>query len=285
MSKNKIWKAEGLRDGQAAGIGSVHATRPYVETALGCSRAPMASLTASRPLESVKMVAWQLHRRSGPFAAQRLAPTTDEATAALGLAAATMPFWAIAAVDCRTRVVLGMVFAREPEPSIATSCLQMVTCGEGLVVDAAGVAGGWVQRGIPEAIVIDSGALFSSSAFVAACRGHDISIKRNFAGPDVTHDVIERRLQATIAELLSKHPPLTSFTIVASALAPGAPDHLRMALARRIVGSYHDTPQNCLGGKTPLEMWKDDHQSGTVPLRPAVRNAPRQVEQEGWSAG
>jgi putative transposase len=285
MSKNETSKADPRRGRDAEGGTVAIGTHGNVEAALDRPRPLGCTLGVSRPLEAVRMAAWKLNLMPVLDGAEVLSRMSDEERTAAGLGTVAVPCWAVAAVDCRTRAVLGMMLTRSLETSTAISCLQMITRDKGAICNSAGVSGHWSQHGIPERIVVESGALFASPAFVGACHGLGMAIERTVAGMHASHDVIELRLQTAFKNLLSAVSRTSAFLILQSALAPRAPDYLRLALVGRIVGLYHDAPQAGLGGRTPLEMWDDDHQSGNAPLRPAARIARRQDEQKGCVNG
>jgi transposase InsO family protein len=233
MSKNEISKADSRRGRHAEGGTAAIGTHCDVEAALDRPRPLGCTLGVPRPLEAVRVVAWKLNLMPLLDGAEVLSRMSDEERTAAGLNPVAVPCWVVAAVDCRTRAVLGMELAHSLETSTAVSCLQMITRDKGAICNGAGVSGHWSQHGIPERIVVDSGALFASSAFVGACHDLGMAVERTFAGMHATHDVIEWRLQTTFNNILSAVSRTSAFLILQSALAPRAPDYLRDALVRR----------------------------------------------------
>jgi hypothetical protein len=256
MLKNKSAQATSRSGRHAEGETAACRSHGNVEAAPGLLRPLGCNPGMSRPIETVRMVSWKLNLMPNLGGAELLSHMSDEERVAAGLGAVAAPCWAVAAVDCRTRAVLGMELGRSLEGSTAESCLKMITRDKGPVFSPAGVEGPWNQHGMPERIVVDSGALFASAAFVEACDDLGFTIERTIVGVQASRDVLERGLQTTIYNLLSEVSWTSAFLILQSALAPRAPDYVRAAVVRRIVGLYHDAPQAALGGKTPERYGK-----------------------------
>lgn len=230
---------------------------------------------ASRPLERVEIDEWQIDLMSIMSRAGLMSLLTAEELEQLGLDDSKTRWWLAVAIDCRTRVILGMILTREPRADAAIACLRMVTSDEGYISDATGATARWSQSGKPEMLVCDNGSSFRAINFTDACNDLGISMTRTIAGVPTMRGTIERVFQTCALDLLPRLKGRTISNVVRrgdhpsearACLNPGVPC---VALVRWIVDIYHNTPHEGLGGRTPLAQWEADHRDGNCPLQAA----------------
>jgi putative transposase len=184
-------------------------------------------------------------------------------------------WWIVAAIDCRTRVILGTKLTRDQKASAAVACLRMITSDKGAISDATGAAGRWSQYGTPELLVADNGSAFKANVFTDACNDLGITLERTIAGVPAMRGTIERVFRTCATSLLPRLSGRTFSDVVeradheAEARACLGPEDLCFALVRWIVDIYHNTPHAGLGGRTPLAQWEADHRVANYPLQAA----------------
>jgi putative transposase len=205
---------------------------------------------------------------------------TPAELALFGLDDTKKRWWIVVAIDCRTRVILGMRLTCEQRSSAAVGCLRMITSDKGGISDATGAVARWSQYGTPELLVADNGSAFKATAFSDACADLRISLLYTIAG---ARGAIERMFQTCATNLLPRLSGRTFSDVVERADHPAearaclGPEDLCFALVRWIVDIYHNTPHSGLGGRTPLAQWEADHRAGNYPLRAAPDRRARRL--------
>lgn len=231
-------------------------------------------LEVSRPLERVEMDEWQIDLISMMAESGLMGLFTPEEIEALGLKDGKGRWWLVVAIDCRTRVILGMQLVNNPRTTAAMECLRMVMEDKGAFADAVGAVTPWDMFGKPESLVTDNGC-FKSKIFTDCCAELGIILERTIAGHPAMRGRVERFFRTAIEGVCSR----LSGRTFANALERGDHDaeeracldtnDLCFALVRWIVDVYHNTPHEGLGGLTPLEQWRRDHAQGNFPLHAA----------------
>ena len=220
----------------------------------------------SRPLERVEIDEIRIDPITDMARAGMSPPLSEEELEATGLNDKDARWWMTMAIDCRTRIILGMTLTKAPKASSATGCLRMIVSDKSGISDAAGAATKWNQYGSPELLVADNGPGFRAIDFTEACNDLGIPIERTIAGAPSIRGSIERMF--SICAALPRLNGRTFPNVVERGDHPSGDracldaDDNGFALVRWIVDIYHDTPQRGLGGRTPLRQWQEDHASG-----------------------
>jgi putative transposase len=253
----------------------VTVARKGADAAMKLLRPVGRGLEVARPLERVEIDEWKIDLTSIMGSDGLLALFTAEELIALGLDDSKARWYLTVAIDCRTRVILGMILTRNPKTSAAIACLRMITSDKGAISDATGAACRWSQYGTPELLAADNGGAFKAGAFTDACNDLGTTLERTIAGTPSMRGTIERLFRTCAISLLPRLSGRTFSSVVERAGHPsearaclGAED-LCFVLVRWIVDIYHNTPHAGLGGRTPLGQWEADHREGNYPLRPA----------------
>ncbi len=138
-------------------------------------------LEVSRPLERVEMDEWRIDLITLMAESGLMGFFTPEEIEALGLTDGKGRWWLVVAIDCRTRVILGMQLVNNPRTSAAMECLRMVMEDKGAFADAVGAVTPWDMFGKPESLVTDNGC-FKSKVFTDCCAELGITLERTMAG-------------------------------------------------------------------------------------------------------
>jgi putative transposase len=154
-------------------------------------------LEVSRPLERVEIDEWKIDLMTILAQSGLLALFEHEELEALGLTDEKGRWWLVAAIDCRTRVILGMKLTKDPKTSSAVECLRMVVSDKGQFSDAVGALTPWGQFGNPETIVTDNASHFKSTRFTDTCTALGSAHMKAIAGMAAmrgTHGALVRDL-------------------------------------------------------------------------------------------
>ncbi|WP_096785354.1 Mu transposase C-terminal domain-containing protein [Rhodobacter sp. CZR27] len=254
---------------------SVTLAREGIEKAMAKHRPVTTGLEVTRPLERVEMDEWRIDLITLMSQAGLLKLFSAEELEVLGLNDKKSRWWMVAAIDCRTRVLLGAMLTKDPKESSSMSCLRMVVSDKGAISDAVGAACRWTEAGAPEVLVTDNGPSFKSTVFTDACNDLGITIERTIAGMPTMRGTIERLFRTCGMGLLPRLNGRTFSDVVEKGDHPAEkracldPEDICTVLVRWIVDIYHNTPHGGLGGRTPREQWEADHRDGNYPLRAA----------------
>ena len=232
-------------------------------------------IEVSRPLERVEIDENTIDLMTVMTKAGMEPLFSEEELAELGLDDGVRRWSMTLAIDCRTRMILGMTLTKDPRMSSATSCLRMIVSDKGEISDGVGAAMPWSQYGAPELLVADNGPAFMSIGFTDACNDLGIPLERTIAGAPSMRGTIERVFRTFGSGLLPRLAGRTFSNVVARGEHPSEaracldPEDVCFALVRWIVDIYHNTPHEGLGGRTPLRQWREDHAAGNYPLSAA----------------
>jgi len=254
-------------------------------------------LQVSRPGERVEIDEWCIDLLSIMRSAKLEKVFGKEHLKALGLDGEKARWWVVAAIDCRTRICLGMKLTRNPSGSAARECLRMVVSDKGEWSDSVRSNCTWPHALVPELIAADNGPGFKASVFQNACLDLQMIVLRTIGGIPGMRGEIERLFYTAVLDLMPRlfgrtfSNPRERGDYPAEDRACLDAEDVAFALVRWIVDIYHNKPHEGLGGRTPLEQWDADMESGNYPLRalPDVRSKrlafgsqlPRTVTREG----
>lgn len=243
------------------------------ERAIKTLRPVGKGLEVSRPGERVEIDECCIDLLSILHSAQLHSVFGPEFMEAAGLDDETARWWVTLAIDCRTKVILGMKLTRNPSTSAARDCLAMVMSDKGQWADAVGALTPWSQAVVPELLAADNGPAFKSELCTSTCIDLGVSVTRTIAGAPGMRGTVERIFHTAGLDLM---PRLRGRTFSNPKEGEGYPaeeracldaDDVSHALVRWVVDIYHNTPHAGLGGRTPLAQWEEDMESGNYPLR------------------
>lgn len=253
----------------------VRVQRYGAKEAMRKMRAVKSGLTHTRPLERCEMDEWKIDLFTIMAHCRLFELFSEVELEALGLLDQTRRWWLVVTIDCRTRVILGMVLTCNPKASAAISCLQMVVSDKGEIANSAGAKSPWNMFGKPEVLATDNGSAFKSQVFSNACADLGIHGLQTIAGSPSMRGPIERVFRTASTMLL----PNLSGRSFSNSVEKGDYDGEKRAclsmedlcqiLVRWIVDVYHNTPHQGLCGATPLQQWQADMAAGNYPLHAA----------------
>lgn len=245
------------------------------EEAVKCLRPVRNGLDVERPLQRVEMDEWRINLMSIIYSAGLQTVFGEDFLKSVGLDEDVSRWWLVVAIDCRTRLILGMKLTRDPTTSSAQTCLRMVLSDKGHWADAVGAHTPWSQCGVPELLVTDNGSGFKAHLFASTCAALGHTLLRTQAGAAAMRGTIERFFQTAAINLLPRLKGRTFANILEKGSYPSEQracldaDDLCFALVRWIIDIYHNSPHEGLGGRTPLEQWEADMAAGNYPKHSA----------------
>lgn len=253
------------------------------EEALKRLRPVGKGLEVERPLQRVEMDEWRINLMSIIHSAGLQTVFGEGLLKSVGLDKDTGRWWLVAAIDCRTRIILGMKLTRDPTTSAAQSCLRMVLSDKGQWADAVGAQTPWFHCGVSEMLVTDNGSAFKAHLFSSCCAAIGTTLLRTIAGAASMRGTIERFFQTAAINLLPRLKGRTFANVLEKGTYPSEQracldaDSLCFALVRWIVDIYHNSPHEGLGGRSPLEQWEADMADGNFPKHSAPDTRTRRL--------
>lgn len=229
-------------------------------------------IEVSRPFERVEMDEWKIDLLTILTQTGLINLFSDEEKKALDLLNRTKRWWLVAAIECRTRCIVGMTLTADPKTSSALKCLRMVVSDKGQFADAAGALSSWAIFSTPELLAVDNGSAFKSALFTSTCADLGITKLQTIAGQPSMRGRIERVFNTLAMTLLPRLSGRTFGDTVKRARHPAEEraclglEDLATILTRWVVDVYHNTPHEGLNGRTPLEQWEADLKDGNYPL-------------------
>lgn len=227
---------------------------------------------AARPGQRVEMDEWLIDLLSIIYSAKCHKYFGTDFLEAVGLTEEAARWWLVLAIDCRTKVILGMKLTRNPSASAATECLRMVISDKGQMSELADAISCWSMAVKPELLVTDNGVGFKAEKFTSTCMDLGISVLRTHAGIPGMRGTGERIFGTAILDLM----PRLSGRTFSSPKDRGSYDSkdracldaedLAFVLVRWVVDIYHNSAHEGLLGRTPLEQWEEDMRNGNYPL-------------------
>jgi putative transposase len=230
-------------------------------------------LQVFRPMERVEIDEWRIDLISIIHSGHLHSILGNEFVEAVGLVNEKDRWWLVAAIDCRTKAIVGMKLTRNPNASAARECLRMVVSDKGQWADQVGALTPWCQAGVPETLVADNGPAFKAEVFTHSCLDLGVNVTRTIAGLPGMRGTIERVFHTASMDLMPRLKGRTFGNVVNRGNYPAEGracfdvEDLTFALIRWVVDIYHNSPHEGLEGRTPLEQWKADMASGNYPLR------------------
>lgn len=241
------------------------------KTAMKLMKPVGQGLIVSRPLERVEIDETKIDLITIMAQSGLLGLFTTEELTELGLDNKKDRWWLVVAIDCRTRMILGMQLTRNPTTSAALECMRMTMTPKAQFADAVGALTPWNACGKCETLAADNG-VFKSIRFTDTCADLGIDVLRTIAGSPSMRGIIERLFRTASMKLFSRLSGRTFSNVLERGDHPSEDracldtEDLCFVLVRWIVDIYHNTPHEGLGGRTPLQQWQADHEDGNYPL-------------------
>ena len=229
-------------------------------------------LEVSRPGERVEMDEWCIDLQSIIHSADLEEFFGKELLDLIGLSGETARWWLVLAIDCRTKIILGMKLTRNPCASAAQECLRMIVSDKGEWADATGALTPWSHAAKPEGLYTDNGPAFKSEAFTNSCLDLRIQAFRTHAGVPGMRGTGERIFGTLSTDLMPRLKGRTFSNSIergdykSEAKACLDVEDVAFVLVRWVVDIYHNSPHRSLGGLTPSEQWDADMEAGNYPL-------------------
>lgn len=237
-------------------------------------RAVANGVESLRPLQRVEMDEWKVDLLALVKESGLDQFFGEEFLAQMKLSENLHRWWLVAAIDCRTNVILGMTLTSNPKTSSALKCLRMVMTDKTAFGGNFGILSPWHMCGIPEVLVTDNGRAFKSLGFTTTCAEFGIANKYSILAAPGMRGKNERFFRTLSTGVFCDLPGGTFSNVVekadylASEMACLEVDDLARLLVRFVVDIYHNRPQEALYGLTPLEQWQKDMEEGNYPLHP-----------------
>ncbi|MGR3506315.1 MAG: Mu transposase C-terminal domain-containing protein [Paracoccaceae bacterium] len=238
---------------------------------------------ANRPLEAVGMDEWRIDLLTIFSETELLHLIDPENREDFENKLRRYRWWLVAAIDYRTRCILGLTLTPNPSVSSAIKCLGMVTTYKGQFSDDIGALAPWSMFGTPERLFVDNGSAFKAGDFTNACIDLGVDKVQTIAGAPAMRGKIERVFRTLGVTLLPRLSGRTFGSTLARANHPSEEracltiEDLAYALVRWTVDVYHNSPHEGLGGRTPLQQWQADLEEGNYPLMPAPELKRRRI--------
>ncbi|WP_299928771.1 Mu transposase C-terminal domain-containing protein [uncultured Pelagimonas sp.] len=253
------------------------------EEAMKKMRPTNKGLEVLRPFERVEMDEWKIDLLTILAASGLLAMFSAEEQEKMGFDGSLMRWWLVGAVDCRSSCFVGLILTPNPKASGAIKCLRMVVSDKGQFADKIGALAPWSMFGTPETLYVDNGSAFKSALFTNVCADLGITKVQTIAGQPSMRGKIERTFRTLGTSFLSRLSGRTFGNVVergthpSEELACHAVEDLIYALVRWVVDVYHNTPQEALNGRTPLEQWETDLKDENYPLMSAPTQRRKRI--------
>lgn len=169
--------------------------------------------------------------------------------------------WVCVAIDCATRVLLGMAVSQDQSSDSVLAVLRMVVSDKTAYARAVGARSPWNMAVRPKTIVTDAGSTFLAERVRAAMAALRIDNVTAVAGQPWMRGVNERVNSTFHTALISRMPgrtfehPVAKGDYQSEGRAAMTVHDLCWTVARWGVDEYHNTPHQGLGGETPANCW------------------------------
>ena len=219
-------------------------------------------IDVERPLQRVEMDEQKIDLISLMGDSGLLNFMTGEEKRSLGLDDTKKRWWMTAAIDVRTRCIVGMTLSRTPTAQSGLHTIEMATRDKGIWANALGAEDPWDQGGLIGTLITDCGKQFTGPEFRARAYDLGINVLHTPAAAPWLKPYIERVFRTFSTRLMPRLSGCTFGDIIRRGTsnpedkAALAVDDLCAVLVRWIVDIYHNTPHEGLNGETPSNCWR-----------------------------
>lgn len=254
-----------------------YAGRYTREAAIARFRISSGGLEVTRPLARVEMDEWEVSLSI--LAVQ--AGLWDVLPLELRETISQHKCYIAVAIDCYSRVILGMNLAWTASPNNALAALRMALSDKGTFADSLGTLTPWDMFGLMEELATDGGPSFSNGRFRRACLELGINPVLTIGGLPWMRGRVERFFSRAHTELIGRFSGRTFENVVRRGAyeseknASLTIEDVRYVFVRYIVDIYHNLPHEGLRGKTPREVWLNGIQLYQGLLQPPDRGRMR----------
>ena len=254
-----------------------YANRYTRKAAIARFRISSGGLEVTRPLERVEMDEWEVSLSI--LAVQ--AGIWDVLPPELRETITQQKCHIAVAIDCYSRVILGMNLAWTASPDNALAALRMALSDKGTFADSLGTLTSWDMFGLMEQLATDGGPSFSSGRFRRACLELGINPVLALSGLPWMRGRVERFFSRAHTQLIGRFSGRTFENVVRRGAyeseknASLTIEDVRYVFVRYIVDIYHNLPHEGLRGKTPREVWLEGIQLYNGSLQPPDRGQMR----------
>ena len=189
--------------------------------------------------------------------------------------------WVCIAIDCATRIVLGMALSETASADAAIAVLRMIVSDKTPYSDGVDARTPWSMAVRPKTIVTDAGSTFLSDRFRAKAAALRIDNVTAIAGKPSMRGTEERFNSTIHTALIGRFSGRTFENPVAKGKYPSKKrasmtlDWIAWAVVRWLCDEYHLTPHAGLFGQMPLKAWEEQGKKYGIappPGRDELRN-------------
>ncbi len=192
--------------------------------------------------------------------------------------AARIKVWAVYAIDCASRVILGVAFSIRSHADAVLNARSQIGIDKTHIARAAGCQSSWHQLTGVQCLVADNGKEFTAATVLAPKRASP-KAPRSPLGSDASDEGhVRKLLQAQCDEVpgpagLDRNAPAPEQGLQAEEHAQLVLAELVRFMIRDIVDVYHNTPHRGLGGSSPALAWEALYEKRNVhpPASPSRR--------------
>jgi putative transposase len=209
------------------------------------------------PMQRVELDAWYVHL----YTLAVYADLWDHLSDDMKKKVARERMLLTAAMDCATRVYLGMTLTRTVSGESTLKVLRMMFMDKTAIARAAGSLTPWEYRGWPDLVVFDGGPENANDDVTTGLDDLKIPYEIPKGGAPTTRGKIERGWHTTDQKLVSRFSgrtfknPAVRKKYEAYARACVSTDEFAQILVRYFVDDYHNSPHSGLGGQPPRAYW------------------------------
>lgn len=193
--------------------------------------------------------------------------------------AARIKVWAVYAIDCASRVILGVAFSIRSHADAVLNARSQIGIDKTHIARAAGCQSSWQQLTGVQCLVADNGKEFTASTVLAAeaALAEGAKVSTPAAMPQM-----KGTCESFFKRNVMKFQGLPGWTEMRQRLNKDfkPEEHAQLVLAelvrfmiRDIVDVYHNTPHRGLGGSSPALAWEALYEKRNVhpPASPSRR--------------
>jgi putative transposase len=209
------------------------------------------------PLERIEIDEWQIDVRNLAIDSGRARGLTAKQLRALERTRR----WAVVAIDCATRCILGLVITDKPSREATLKVIDQITFDKTQIALDYGCKFPWPQYGRPGLIVMDNGSAFTPIRIRQAISAIGSDVMYAPAGVPKLRGRIERFFGTTTRGAMPELPgrvfanPQERGDYDSDAMACLTDDELTSILIRYVNDVYHQTGHEGLKEETPADCW------------------------------